>query len=66
MKTNSLVGGLLVIYGIYILAMQYWFPEKFSSKMTPSRRTLLAVIAILGGLLTVFGDVVGRLFLKSP
>jgi hypothetical protein len=56
------VGGLLITAGIYALVMIQLHPDKFLPAVPRWLLRLLGAIAICGGLLTIFGDRLARLF----
>ncbi len=54
MKSGYLIGGMAMVFGIYGLALRYFKPER-----CPPRWTLGCVVAILGGLFVVLGNLLG-------
>jgi putative copper export protein len=56
MNADILIGGFLILFGIYFWARSYFHPEEFSPRLTPRLRTILCLIMIGGGVLVVTAD----------
>ena len=60
MSSNVIVGTLLIVCGVYALAVHYFRPEAFAPKMTPTLLRILCAVMIIGGLLAAFSGLIFR------
>jgi hypothetical protein len=54
MNSNIVVGSLMIVAGIYAAAVQYFRPQAFVPKMSPTPLRVLCAIAIICGFFVAF------------